>query len=130
MKYLVGFAVMVLSFAVPAAAQTHAAGGGSGTGFGTTSGGGAGGAAVPGGVGHLPHYAPTRFQVTNVTGTPDYIPSTFIPYNNAVTEGNVTLASVPETVGQAAQLNRETPKVKAKLALVQDRHGNAVIEPR
>jgi|SRR5579872_5808669 len=131
MKYLVGCAVLALSFAMPAAAQSHVAGGGSATGFGTTTGGGAAGAAVPGGEGRLPHYSRAKFQITAVSGSEtDYIPSTFVSYSRALTTGNHALASVPETLGQAAQLNRETPRVKAKFALVQDDRGNAVIEPR
>lgn len=131
MRYLVGFAVLVLSFAMPSYAQGHPAGGG-GTGFPTYSGGaGVGGTGIGGGAATLPHYSRARFQVTATSGTEtDYIPSTFVTYNRALTKGNDSLASVPETVGQAAQVNRETPKVKAKFALVQDNHGNAVIEPR
>ncbi len=79
----------------------------------------------------LPHYSRARFQVTAVSGSEiDYTPSTFVSYNSAVTKGNVALASIPETLGQAAQLNRETPRVKAKFSLVQDNHGNAIIKLR
>lgn len=130
MKYLVGFAVLALGFAMPAYAQGHAAGGG-GTSLPVYGGGaGTGGSGLGGGT-MLPHYSRARFQVTAVSGSEiDYTPSTFVSYNSAVTKGNVALASIPETLGQAAQLNRETPRVKAKFSLVQDNHGNAIIKLR
>jgi hypothetical protein len=130
MKSLVGFAVLALSFAVPAYAQAHAAGGG-GAGLPVNSGGGGVGGAESGAAVRLPHYSRAKFQVTAVSGSEtDYIPSTFVSYNKALTTGHTTVASAPETLGQAAQLNRQTPRVKAKFALVQDGRGRAVIEPR
>ena len=132
MKYLVGCAVLALSFAMPSFAQSHAAGGG-GTGLPVTGGGGGGGGASGVSAGSkLPHYSRAQFQVTAVSGSEtDYVPSTFVTYKKALTtKGHTAIAIAPQSLGQAAQLNRETPKIKARFTLVQDNRGKAIIEPR
>jgi hypothetical protein len=129
---MAGLAVLVLAFAVSAQAQgsrsvrvaispstLH------------SSGGGSAGGASSGGFHHLTHYAPARFAVQVVTGdATDYIPSTFVPYQTALAEGQTVLASPPQPLGTFARQNSKPAPRKAKIELEQDHHGDAVIRTR
>jgi hypothetical protein len=79
----------------------------------------------------LPHIAPTRFSVAVLSGdSSEFVPSTFVPYKIAIEQGRSILASRPESLGQFARGCDIAPRPKAKLALVQDRHGYPVIRRR
>jgi hypothetical protein len=120
MKYLLSFAALLLVSTMPAHAQRA-----------SNSGGGSGGS-IGGGTSRLPTYAPASFQAVYVTGADNYnfSPSTFRAYDQAVEEGRAALAERAKTLVDIAKENRATERTKAKLTIVQDASGNAVIETR
>lgn len=135
MKRLLGLAVLTAGLAVPAHAQAPRAmaasmapspmssgsgGGGGGFGGGSSSGGG-----------KLTSYPVARFNVTSVSGSQqDYIPSTFVSYDEAVAAGRAILNAPPKSLDEVARETSTNRRETAKLALVQDANGNAVIQPR
>lgn len=134
MKKLLGIAAFALLFSVPAHGQMSrgaaagsvpgptANGGGSGGGGGYNLSGTAAGTRLSG-------YPRAQFSVTAVTGgDPSYSPSTFLPFEQAVAEGNAENAS-PKTLAQIAAENNSAPKAKAKFAFVQDAQGRVVPAP-
>ncbi len=97
-------------------------GGGGGGGF---SGGGSIGAA---GITKFPR---TQFGVAAVSGSlQDYIPSTFVAYDEALAEGRDLLANSPKTVVEAAHNQAPSSAQKARIALIQDVNGNPIIVAR
>jgi hypothetical protein len=131
MKHLVAMAVLTLGLVVPTHAQAvHAAAGGgatsptaNGTGWGS---GGLGGGFAPGN--RLASYPLTLFSVTSVSGSQqEYVPSIFVSYDRAIAEGQSELDTPPRTVAEAARQQARAHAEKAKVALVQNEDGKAVI---
>lgn len=76
----------------------------------------------------LPYIPAAHFPMTTVNGdSRDYVPSTFVPYAKAVAEGRAVLATRPISLGEFARRNEANDTAKAKLELVQDYDGNAVV---
>jgi len=99
-------------------------GGGSGGSGGSAGGAGSGGASFS----PLPSYPRTNFAATAISGTEtDFVPSTFLPYESAVAAGQAALTAQHASVVQAASANSSAPKAKAKLTLIEDATGKAVI---
>jgi hypothetical protein len=74
---------------------------------------------------------PTEFNSVVVSGTEqDFIPTTFASYDQAISQGRITLATTPKTLAEVAQEYSHEARPKAKLALVQDDYGNAIIARR
>jgi hypothetical protein len=132
MKRLIGLAILAVAVAVPAHAQsTHPAAGG--TTF-TTNGsagslGGGGGFGGSGGS-KLASVPPAHFNVTSASGSQSYEPSTFLSYDQAVAAGKTVLDTPPPTVAEAARQQASAHTEKAKVALVQDDYGRAIIVRR
>jgi hypothetical protein len=137
MKRLLGLAILILGLALSAGAQSsgRAFSGGPGV----TSGGASGGGGVSGGGGSsgvsfttLPSRPPATFASAAISGTDaDFVPSTFLPFESAVAAGQAILDAEHASVAQAAEANSRARKAKAKVSVVEDATGNAVIaEPR
>ena len=138
MKRVLGLAIAVAALALPAHAQAskgappasaaspitsnNGSGGGGSSGF---SGGGSVGGS------HLSAYPRRQFGVASVSGTQqDYVPSTFVAYDQALAEGRDILSNPPKTVVEAAHAQVAAPAGKAKFAFVQNANGDAVIVVR
>jgi len=138
MKRLLGLAILAAGLAIPAHAQGFhggASAGSSSNGLPTNGGGGGFGGGFGGGLSsagnRLPAYPLANFNLAAVSGTQaEYVPSTFVSYDQAVAEGREILATPPKTLVQAAREQASTRTDKARFALVQDRNGNAVIVTR
>lgn len=138
MKRFLSLTILAAGLAIPAHAQTPhgvSAGGGanpltfSGGGGGGYGGGGVGGGSSSGS--RLPSCPRAQFSVSAVSGTQqDYVPSTFVSYDKALAEGRDVLAAPPKTVAEVAHEQAIGRAEKAKLALVQDSRGNAIIVVR
>jgi hypothetical protein len=130
MKKLIGVGALVLLFLLPAHAQNRAGGGGSapstnsnGGGGGTGGGGNGGGTSGT----RLPGYPRASFDLSAVSGgDPSFAPSTFLSFDQAVSEGKAIMAADQKSVAQTAVENSSTPKVKAKFSWVQDANGKVV----
>jgi hypothetical protein len=136
-KRFLGLAILGMGLAVPAHAQVShgfAAGGAASPLNLNNAGGGGFGSGLGGnsmGRGKLTDYPKARFGVASVSGTQhDYVPSTFVSYDKALAEGRAVLATPPQSPAEAARQQVTAHTEKAKLALVQDDYGNAVIVPR
>lgn len=134
MKAIIAAAVLILAFSVPAHAQAHVQAAGSSvdinraTGGGGASGGGASGGSVSF---HTPLYIPTReFSMTAASGSSDYVPSTYVTYDKAVTAGQTAITTKPQTVVEAAETNKQTKAPDSEYVIVQDKQGNLVEESR
>lgn len=134
MKRFLGLAILAAGLAVPAHAQmSHSvsAGGAANTLTSNGGGGGYGGGGLGGGSSSgnkLTNCPRAQFSVAAVSGTQqDYVPSTFVSYDKAVAEGRNILAAPPKSIVEAAHEQAEAHAEKAKLALVQDYNGNAVV---
>lgn len=116
MKRIIGLVVLILWFAVPARAQS----------FGVSAIGGAGMGQVN--FPTLPSYPPAHFEVRTESGTAaDFVPSSFESYKQALAEGRAVVATQAKSLGEIARENSGTPRAKARVILVQDDHGNAVL---
>jgi hypothetical protein len=130
MKKLIGVGALVLLFLLPAHAQNRAGGGGSapstnsnGGGGGTGGGGNGGGTSGT----RLPGYPRASLDLSAVSGgDPSFAPSTFLSFDQAVSEGKAIMAADQKSVAQTAVENSSTPKVKAKFSWVQDANGKVV----
>ena len=114
MKRILGVAVLILSFAGPAHAQL----------FGNSLGRGT--------LGHvtfhtLPSTPPAHFDVRAVSGGADFVPSSYASYEQALAEGRAALAEQAKTLAEIARENNSVPKARARLVLVQDDYGRAVL---
>ncbi|HXW63242.1 MAG TPA: hypothetical protein VEJ45_11620 [Candidatus Acidoferrales bacterium] len=137
MRHLIGLAVLALGLVLPTHAQAmRSASGvanptsaGSGSGGGGGLGGGFGGGSTIGG--RLTYYPLAHFSVTSVSGTQqDYVPSTFVSYDQAVATGQNELDTPPLTVAAAARQQASTHPGKAKIAVMQDDRGKVIIVSR
>jgi len=117
MKQLLGLAVLVFFFTLPAHAQ---------------SGGSIAGGSLFGSSFHtLPSYPPARLISTGISGTDeDFVPSAFVAYEQAIAEGRAAITAEAKTVAKAASENKSAPKPRAKFAMVQDGEGNVMILSR
>jgi hypothetical protein len=133
MKRLFGLAIMILGLTLSASAQSggRMLGGAPGPTNGGASGGGGsiGGGGLSGvGFSTLPSHPRASFASIAISGTDaEFVPSTFLPFENAVAAGQAVLDAQHASVAQAAEVNSRAPKAKAKLALIEDATGNAVI---
>jgi hypothetical protein len=100
-----GLALLFLIFALPAHAQrtgsagiTPTGGGGGGLG-GSLEGGFAGGSSG--------RISPTQFSVVSAHGDPDFVMSSFMPYERAVEVGRAALVQNPQSLGDVARAYRE-----------------------
>ena len=124
-KRICGLAALILWLSIPAHAQ-HAMGGSSNGVASASAGGGAGGGQVS--FPTLPSYPQHEFLMTNVSGTKaDFTPSTFLDYDQALTEGQAALASEKRPLAEIARQNRESKPAKAKIAILQDANGKAFL---
>lgn len=138
MKRFFGLAILAAGLAIPAHAQTlhgYAAGGAASSATSSSGGGGYGGGGFGGGLSgggtKLASYPVAHFGVASVSGSQqDYVPSTFVAYDKALAEGRDILANPPKSVVEAAHEQVGTQTEKARLALVQDDHGNAIVVSR
>lgn len=123
MKWLLGLGVLILGVSLPARAQSNAYGGGSISGIGALN-----------GIGGLSH---VTFPVLTGRSEPAYenrsahgsaaefVPSTYIPYEQALAQGQAALVpdSKPKPLAQVAAEYRSAKRATAKLAIVQDAQG-------
>jgi hypothetical protein len=127
MKKVLGAAVLVMLFSVPALAQARTTGS---TAPNTTSSGGGGGVSLSGGGGYgnkLPSYPRASFATTAASGgDSSFAPSTFLSFDQAVAEGKAVASTVQKTLGEVAAENNATAKAKAKYEFVQDANGRVV----
>jgi len=127
MKRVFVFAILMIGFSASAHAQamskpTNAAWAGSGAV--PASGGASGSASAP-----IPHIPATHYNVTAASGSAaDFVPSSFVTFEQAVAAGHAAQAR-PKTIVEAAAENKSVERPKAKFELVQDDSGQAVIEP-
>jgi len=131
MKRLMGMAILAAGLALPAHAQApRATASGMTPGPVSAGGGGFGGGYSSGG--SKPTSCPTaRFSVTSVSGSQqDYVPSTFVVYDNALAEGRDILANPPKSVAEAAHEQPSVPAEKARISFIQDVNGKATIVVR
>lgn len=138
-KRILGIAVFTLGIALPAHAQTSRGGAvgssangsgvnGGGGGFGGGAGGGGFGGGGLSGASKLPSYPVSSPRMTGISGSQgDFVPSTFLPYDKALTEGKTVLDTPPPTVAEAAREQTSARVEKAKFALVQDEYGHPMI---
>ena len=130
MKKLLSFAILGLFFSLPARAQKTTMSGG----LGPTAGGAGGGGAVGSGSGTvgfhtLPNYPRTQFQAIDVSGTAyDFTPSSWTSFNAGLAQGQAALAARARSLADVAAETRHSERPKAKLIIMQDAFGNAVIQ--
>ncbi len=131
MKLLFGAGVLILLFSLPTTAQSYGSyvgGGGSlNSGGSLTHASGMRGPAF-----HPPQSSPeTRFPMTVTFGSEsEFIPSVYVPFQEAVAQGRAALTAKPKTLAEVALENRAAKKAKAELAFVQDDNGKAVTQPQ
>jgi len=133
MKFFFGAAVLVLLFSMPASAQGYYGNFGNiGGGPSLNSGGALNSRTGYTGPGfHNMSSAPVAtFHMSVEFGSDDFIPSTFVPFEQAVAQGRALNTSRPKTLAQAAAEFRATKKPKAEVAFVQDDSGKAIMVAR
>jgi len=133
MNKLIGFAILGLSFSIPAHAQRSMAGPagptGNGGGAGSPVGGSTGGAAAA--FRTLPVVPGTQFQAIDVSGGDvSFFPSSLMQFDKGIAEGEAILAARQKTLAEVASEYRHEEKPKAKLNITQDAFGNVVMERR
>jgi hypothetical protein len=135
MKRFLGLTALILGLSVPAHGQRAAAGmtGGVAGGAVSYSGGGGGyggGAGLTGPTDFhtLPSIPPARLPSTAVSGSDaTFVPSTFLPYNQAIAAGEAILDAEHESVAEAAAKNSLVRRLPAKAAIIENAIGNPVI---
>jgi hypothetical protein len=116
MKWLLVVGGLLLVSAIPAQAQTVGFGGGS--------------------IGHMTfpsitHLPATQFNSVVVSGSDqDFVPTTYVSFDKGVAEGRTTLAMRPKSLGELALEYSGQTRPKAKVAFVQNDHGEAIITRR
>lgn len=141
MKKLLSLAIFCVVFSVPAHAQRSMAGtlgpngagyvpggiAGSGAGGGYGGYGGAGGGTVS--FHTLPEIPPAQFNTVDVSGEKEqFIPSSWTDFQRGLARGEAELNAEHKTLGEIAAENRKLEKPKAKLEIVQDASGKAIIQ--
>jgi hypothetical protein len=135
MKKILGLAIVGLLFSVPAHGQRSLAGtlgSAASSGVGFSGGGGVGGGSAGGSTFHtLPAVPPTEFLTVDVSGSSaDFAPSSWVEFKNGLQVGTAQLTAGQKSLGDVAAQYRRVERRKAKLAIVEDAFGNAVIERR
>jgi hypothetical protein len=76
----------------------------------------------------LPSIPPARLPSTAVSGSDaTFVPSSFLPYNQAIAVGNAMLDAQHESVAEAAAENSLVHRLPAKATIVENAIGNPVI---
>jgi hypothetical protein len=139
MKRFLGLAALILGLSVSAHGQSARAGavaGGATGGLASNGGGGFGGGASGdgGGMGGtsnfhtLPSIPPANLRSSAVSGTEaSFVPSTFLPYNQAIAAGEAVLDAQYKSVAEAAAENSRAHRPKAKAAIIDNAAGHAVL---
>jgi len=135
MKRFLGLAVLILGLSIPAFGQRAAAGMTGGAAGGAVSYGGGGGYGGSGGgltgptdFHTLPSIPPARLPSTAVSGSDaTFVPSSFLPYNQAIAVGNAMLDAQHESVAEAAAENSLVHRLPAKATIIENAIGNPVI---
>lgn len=134
MKFIIGAALLILLFSLPATAQGYYGNYGNvGGGPSLNSGASLNNYTGYSGVGNhsLSSNPVTTFHMTVVDGAGnEFIPSTYVPFEQAVARGRATLTAKPKTLAEVAAENRAVKKPKAELAFVQDNSGRAIPQKR
>lgn len=129
MKLIIGATFLILIFSASAFGQSFGTYGYIGSGPSLNSGASLNSRSGFTGVGtHTLYSTPEpRFHMTVVNGSSnDFIPSTFVPFEQAVAQGRAALATKPKTLAEVAAEYRATKKPKAEVAFVQDDSGRAI----
>jgi len=104
---------MLMLFSLPAYAQGHAALGGAAPNGGLSSGGAGGGGGMGGGTSSpaMFHTPATRFDMGYAHGSDcDFVPSSFMSYDDAVNLGRSIIEAKPKTLGEVAAEYRARKK--------------------
>ncbi|HEX4074689.1 MAG TPA: hypothetical protein VHX49_04765 [Candidatus Acidoferrales bacterium] len=142
MKRFLGLTVLIFGLSVPAHAQ--AKGGGAMAGVsssGGSNGGGAGAGGYGGGAGGgesgvtsfhtLPHVSPANLRSTDVSGSDaSFVPSSFLPYSQAIAAGQAILDTQHKTVAEVAAENNRVHRLKARASIIENGAGDPVIAIR
>jgi hypothetical protein len=76
----------------------------------------------------LPGRPPATFGSAAISGSDaDFVPSTFVPFEKAVAAGQAMLDAEHTSLAEAARANSATPKMKARVALVENAVGDPVM---
>lgn len=137
MKRFLGLTVLILGLSIPAHGQSArgamvggTAGGAlsNGVGEGGGYGGSGGGLTGPAGFHALPSIPPARLPSTAVSGSDaSFVPSTFLPYNQAIAAGEAMVDAQHESVAEAAAKNSLVRRLPAKATIIENAIGNPVI---
>jgi hypothetical protein len=127
MKLLLGAGVLILLFSIPAFGQLYGptVGGGSSLNNGQSLNGLAG-------INSSGYRGPTatsetQFHTMISSGSQtEFIPSVYVPFDQAVAEGRAALAAKPKTLAEVALENRAAKKVKSEVAVIQNDDGRVV----
>ncbi|MFY9530572.1 MAG: hypothetical protein WBC04_13810 [Candidatus Acidiferrales bacterium] len=128
MKRLLGLGFLILLVSVPARAQIG------GSAYGMTSINGVSSLNGDSSMAEVvfpsvPSRVEAHYQNSSVHGSAsDFVPSTFVPYEQAVARGQAALApdNKPKPVAQVAEEYRNAKRTTAKLAIVQDANGRII----
>jgi len=139
MKKLLSLAIFCVIFSVPAHAQRSMAGtlGPNGASYipgGIAGSGGGGGYGGYGGTAGgsvsfhtLAAIPPAQLNTVDVSGEQGFIPSSWTDFEKGLARGRAELNAEHKTLGEIAAENRKLEKPKAKLEIVQDASGRAII---
>ncbi|MGA8873078.1 MAG: hypothetical protein WA434_08650 [Candidatus Acidiferrales bacterium] len=137
MKRFLGLAVLIFGLSIPAHGQSARGamvGGIAGGALSNGAGGGGGYGGSGGGIGGstsfhtLPSIPPARLPSTAVSGSDaTFVPSTFLPYNQAIAAGEAILDAQHESVAEAAAKNSLVHRLPAKATIIENAIGNPVI---
>lgn len=135
MKRFLGLAVLILGLSIPAHGQSQRGGAGMTGGapggvvsYGGGGGGNGGSGGGPMGFHTLPSIPPANLRSSAVGGTEaSFVPSTFLPYSQAIAAGEAVLDAQHESVAEAAAENSRAPRLKAKAAIIENAAGDPVI---
>jgi hypothetical protein len=139
MKRFLGLMVLIFGLSIPAHGQSQRGGaamaGGPAGGAVSNGGGGGGGAEGTGGgmtgptsFHTLPSIAPANLRSTAVSGSDaTFVPSSFLPYSEAIAAGKSVLDEQHRSVAEAAAENNREHRSKAKAAIVENAAGDPVI---
>jgi hypothetical protein len=133
MNKILGLAIMGLFISMPANAQRSMVGtlGSGASGIAGGTGGSQGGSSAGGGSAAFHTLAavpPTQFQIIDVSGVSgEFTPSSWIQFEKGLAEGQAQLAARRKSLAEVATEYRRTERPRAKLTIIQDSVGNAVI---
>lgn len=128
MKWFLALSMLILGLSLSCQAQERFGGTTMGLGgVANSTGGGVGGGAGKPSFPTLLDPPPATFASIAVDGTCDFVPSSYLPFQQAVKEGQSLLDAKHISLAEAARANNIAPKEKARIALVEDAVGNPVI---